>query len=82
MQIQEIIKAAIPRASDALCEHIIWGRTAYPFAQITARVLYRAASRYKRAHDHGFRLCDFCDRQVERGHFVCPSCNKALRGSV
>jgi len=82
MQIQEIIKAAIPGASDALCEHIVWGRTAYPFAQITAKGFYQAASRYKRAHDHGFSLCDCCDRKVDRGHSVCPSCDKALRSSV
>ena len=37
MKAQEIIQAAIPGADDGLCEHIIWGRTAFPFTPISAQ---------------------------------------------
>ena len=79
MQIQEIIKAAIPLADEKLCEHILWSRTPYPCGEVTAKSLYREAYRYKRARDHGFRLCDFCNQKVDRGRWVCDRCDKALR---
>lgn len=73
----DCIRAAIPDASDELCGHIIWGRTPYPFMKLTARDFYRAASRFKRAGDHGIRLCDFCDNVAIDG-WNCQPCNDAL----
>lgn len=75
----EIIRAAIPGATDSDVEHVLWGRTPFPFAPLTARSLYRAASRFRRATAHGISLCDFCDRIAQPGDWVCSSCRDALR---
>lgn len=73
----DCIRAAIPEADDALCDHIVWGRTPFPFAKLSARDFYRAASRFKRAQDRGVRLCDFCDNIAIDG-WNCNACNEAL----
>lgn len=78
MQISEIIRAAIPGAMDEVCEYVLWERTAYPFAKLTARDIYRAASRWKRARDAGNCLCEYCDRLASRGSRLCPSCANML----
>lgn len=75
---QAIIQAAIPGASADLCEHIIWGRTPFPCGPITAKSLYQAARRFKRAADHGIQLCDFCDNIAAKGEWCCEKCNAAL----
>lgn len=75
----QIIRGAIPDASDALCEHILWGRTPYPCGQITAKSLYRAASRLRRAAESGRHLCDFCDNLAEAGSDLCGDCASVLR---
>ncbi len=77
MLIKDIIKAAIPDASDSICEHILWGRTCYPVGKVTAKDLYRAADRFKRATAHSIRLCDFCDNRAVQGS-LCGRCNEAL----
>lgn len=75
----DIVRAAITDASDELAEHILWSRTPFPFMRVTARDLYRAASRYRRAGERGRELCDFCDRLVPDGQrFLCDSCSRAL----
>lgn len=79
MRIDEIIKNAIPEATEELCEYILWGRTPYPCGEIDARSLYKAAYRVKRAHDKGNRLCEFCDRIVTTQRMACTRCDKALR---
>ena len=69
-----IIKAAIPDASDDLIDHIIWDRTAYPFERMTPRLLYRAASRWRRASEGGKQLCEMCDR-IAVTRFMCGPCS-------
>lgn len=73
----DCVRAAIPDADESLIGHIIWGRTPYPFMKLTARDFYKAASRFKRAGEHGIRLCDFCDNIAVDG-WNCQSCNDAL----
>jgi hypothetical protein len=75
----EIVRAAIPDASDELAEHILWARTPFPVGRVSVRDLYLAASRYRRACANGRDLCDFCDRLVPAGErFLCDSCSAAL----
>jgi hypothetical protein len=75
----QVVKAAVPGASDDFIEHIIWGRTPYPCGAITAKSLYKAASQYNRAYQHHIRLCDWCHRPAELNDYMCKHCNDALR---
>lgn len=77
---QQIIRGAIPQADEAICEHILWGRTPFPFAKVTAREIYKAADRFRRAGAHGIHLCEFCDRPAVDG-WNCEKC-KALGATV
>ncbi len=77
-QVQAVVRAAIPGASDGLCEHVLWGRTAFPAKGVSARDIYRAASRLRRATDKGERLCDTCDRKASPGKWSCAHCRAAL----
>jgi len=70
----EIIRAAIPSATDDLCDHILWGRTTFP-ASTSAKTLYRAASRFSRAKDKGQILCDHCDNIALEKRFICLQCH-------
>lgn len=73
----QIVRNAIPGADDATCEHVLWGRTCFPMGRVTARDIYRAASRLVRANRSGIVLCDFCDRpSVDK--WTCAECAKAL----
>ena len=74
----QIIRAAMPSASDADCEHVLWGRTPYPVGSVTARSLYLAASRYRRACANGIRLCDFCDNVAVGDEWACRHCLAAM----
>lgn len=82
MKIYDIIKGAIPNADESLCEYLLWGRTAYPFGKITARTIYKAANRYRRAKSKNLRLCEFCDRIAEANTMVCQKCHIALTRDV
>ncbi len=73
MTIQEIVRAAYPAATDSECQHILFGRTSYPFGIVTARELYKAASRYARAKGSKIKLCDFCN-SMARIDDVCMGC--------
>lgn len=77
----DFIRAAIPTASDSLCDHIMWGRTPYPFTRLGARDFYKAASRYHRAAMNGIRLCDFCDKPAVDG-WNCQSCLDGLKSAL
>jgi hypothetical protein len=77
---EDCIRAAIPDADEALCDHIIWGRTPFPFKKLSGRDFYRAASRFRRAEANGIRLCDFCDNIAIDG-WNCQSCINALAQS-
>ena len=79
MEIQEIIKNAIPGATDEICEFVLWARTPFPCGGITAKELYQSASRFKRATNNGLRLCDMCDRIAMPKRCVCRKCDDALR---
>lgn len=82
MNALQIVRAAIPGADESTADAILWGRTPYPFAPVTARDLYRAADRLQRATVRGFALCEFCDRRATRGS-LCADCDRALhRGAV
>ena len=70
MTIAEAIQTGYPNADIALCEYILWSRTAFPFQQMTAKILYKAANTYYRAKKSGRRLCDFCDR-IEYKNGLC-----------
>lgn len=73
----KIVQAAIPSADEFLVEHIVWGRTPFPFSRITPQSLYKAASRYDRARRNKVPLCDWCDHKATIRD-LCASCAKAL----
>ena len=77
MNAEDIIRAAIPDATDGLCDHVLWGRTPFPFGRLSVRDIYKAASSYRRANEHGLVLCDFCHRVVDSGN-VCQTCREGL----
>ncbi len=74
----EAVQAAIPEADDELVDFVMWSRTAYPAITPTAREVYRAANRLRRATAAGRRLCDWCVRLADPPDYCCPSCAKAL----
>lgn len=74
----DCIRAALPDADDALCHHIIWGRTPFPFEKLSARDFYKAASGFKRANDNGLRLCDHCHNVATADKWTCRPCYDAL----
>lgn len=82
MTAEEVIRAAIPDASEALCEHIVWARTPAPCAPLTAQSLFKAAARWKRAELHGLTLCEFCDRLAVADDSLCARCSAALRSNA
>ena len=78
-KIADVIRAAIPDADQDLCDHILWGRTAYPFEKLSAQKLYKAADRFRRANANGLRLCEFCDGLAMDGKWACEPCDLALK---
>lgn len=75
----EIVRAAIPDASDDDIEHVLWARTPFPVGQVSPQSLYRAASGWDRAGKHGLQLCDHCHNVVAPGRqFECEACGSAL----
>lgn len=78
MNFKEIIKKAIPDANDAICDHILWGRTPFPFVKMGARTLYKAASGFSRACNNNRILCDFCHNEAKTKEAVCEKCLKVL----
>jgi hypothetical protein len=82
MQACDVIRAAIPGASDELCEHVVWGRTPFPFSGATKdqaiRILYRSASGFHRANVKGTRLCDHCERVTDGKSFICDRCRSSI----
>ncbi len=73
-----IVRAAIPDATEELVEHVLWERTPFPVGKITAKSLYHAAARFRRAIEHKHRLCIFCDRFARADAWECEYCAKAL----
>jgi hypothetical protein len=81
MTAEEVILKAIPGAPEALCEHILWSRTSAPFSPLTAKILFKAAARWRRAELHGLTLCEFCDRLAAAGDSLCTQCRRALNNA-
>jgi hypothetical protein len=73
----QIVQAAIPNATDETVEFVVWCRTPWPCVGIGPRDIYRAARRWQRAHQHGIKLCEMCDR-IAKDNDLCDSCAAAL----
>lgn len=78
MNAEQIIKAAIPSATDELINYIVWGRTPFPFGPVSAKHLYKAASGYQRAMANNISLCELCDNKVPTGEYTCDRCESVL----
>lgn len=78
MNVERIIRAAIPDADDATIAHVLWERTPYPVGAVTPQGLYRAASRLRRAEINRVKLCQLCDNAVTAGKYECNTCLDAL----
>jgi|KBSMisStaDraftv2_1062788.scaffolds.fasta_scaffold308963_2 hypothetical protein len=81
MTIDQIIRAALPGADDATVEHVLWGRTHFPFGPMTPQYLFKKADGFRRAEKNGRRLCDFCHRLAVDG-WNCRQCKDALRAVI
>lgn len=77
MNTLDIVKAAEPNATEEFADFIVWGRTAIPFVKCTAKLIYKATSRYIRAANNGNKLCEFCDRLVTN-KYLCDRCHNAI----
>ena len=79
MQVNQIIRAAIPEANESECDYILWNMTSFPFGNVTAKMLYKAASRTKRASNNNIMLCDLCDSKIDDDNgWVCQKCRGHL----
>lgn len=78
MMPSEIIQKTIPGISEEMIDYIIWCRTPHPFKALTAREVYKAADRWRRAQDHGIFLCEFCNNEARHDDWVCSKCERAL----
>lgn len=77
----DVVRAAIPNATQRDAEHIVWGRTPFPFAAVSPRSLYKAAAGYQRAVAKGVTLCDHCERPAVPGKWECKLCRDALNAA-
>lgn len=80
MKIADVVKAAIPDASEADIDFVIWERTPFPMTKMNARDIYRAASGWNRAMQKGNRLCGWCERQVSLDEHTCERCRAIILG--
>lgn len=79
---QQIVRAAIPGATDEQCDYVLWSRTPFPIGRISAQSLYKAASRVRRAYEHNRVLCECCDNEITHGEYLCSRCSGALSSNV
>ena len=82
MDTEQIIKAAIPHATDRLMDYIVWGRTPFPCGPVSAKQLYKAASGYQRATANNIILCEFCDNKAPTGKYACDRCESVLSKAI
>lgn len=84
MDVRDVIRAAMPGATDEDCDFVIWARTPFPFSALTAQMIYKAASGWARASAKAVRLCDWCDNIAsdDKGGFLCDRCRAALTPNV
>lgn len=78
MDVEKIIRTGYPGATPSIIEHVMWGRTPFPFVKLDARMILKAASGLYRATKNGLVLCDFCDRLAVQGDSLCERCDSAL----
>ena len=76
--VREIIRAAIPGATEDFCEYFMWERTPYPFGRISAKNLYKWASSFRRAGENNVPLCDLCENMATNHKYTCNRCYDAL----
>lgn len=74
MNVERIVRAAIPEATSSVIDHILWGRTPYPCGAITPKSLYKAADSWARACRNNLYLCDLCHRVDEGSKGACDHC--------
>lgn len=76
----DVVRKAIPDASDSLCEYIVWGRTPFPFIgpPEIVKLIYRAARRYLRAEANNIVLCELCSNKAFDGEDLCFNCDQVL----
>ena len=75
----EIVRAAVPDATDDFISYVLWERTPYPVGAVTAQQLYKAASGAARAYRNGILLCYFCHNKLEApDKLVCSTCKKVV----
>ena len=79
MNVEKIVKAGYPGATPSIIEHVMWGRTAFPFVKLDARMILKAASGFYRATKKGLVLCEFCHRLAAPKDSCCDRCNAGLR---
>ena len=72
MTAQDVIRNAVPGASDSFCEFILWSRTPFPFGAIDAKTLYKSTMTYHRAYKNKIELCELCDNKVYKKG-ICKS---------
>jgi len=77
MNIIDVVKAAVPDASKEFVEWLLWSRTPYPVGGVTARSLYKTASRWKRATTNKRNMCELCDNLAIHGT-LCKTCHNAM----
>ncbi len=79
---QQIVRAAIPASTEAQCDYVLWSITPFPIGRVTAKSLYKAASRVRRAFEHKRVLCEFCDNEVTHGEYLCSRCSGSLSSNL
>ena len=72
-----VVRCGYPNASDALVEHILWGRTPFPFTKLSLKDVYKDAYSLYRAEKKGIVLCEFCHR-IATINGLCQGCDKGL----
>ena len=77
MNTLDIVKAAEPNATEEFADFIVWERTAIPFVKCSAKLIYKATSRYVRANNKGNTLCELCDNLATK-KYLCDRCFNAL----
>lgn len=77
MTFAELISKALPGASAATVDYVLWNRTPFPFDS-SPRRLFKCADGYRRACANKIQLCECCDRPAVDG-WNCQPCNDALR---
>jgi hypothetical protein len=80
MDIEKIIKAAMPNATPGMINYIIWSKTPFPFREVTPKMLYSAAYRLYRAHKNNIFICELCDNKLQPDdNLFCEKCCGMLR---